>query len=305
MDVRGIMSEIRGSQIEDVLVQVATLGGSSHLQPIEQALGIDRRDLGGVSKDLRDLGLAHRETSMAGEVDLTHHGKRVAEEVRQSRAHGQYRVDAVQVALLQWLQTASPKSVDEFIGHDDATAYGQDFSEAELVEAAQYLEHKDLIRGIAASGSPTVLRPDLTPEGRAVLRSGRPVSEALGAATPPSFVDRSNSTTVGGNNYGAVQTGTGNEQHMTVTLTQQQRGDVSEEVASLLQQLEDRQVEGAQPLREALQELRTLSESPTATEERVRSSIGLAIATAAATAGTDFVVSGLADLLSAIAGSAT
>lgn len=307
MDVHTTMRKIRGTSIEEVLLVVADAGGESHLRPIEEAVGIDRRDVGEVAGYLRDLGLARRDQSLAGEVTLTHLGQQVAEAVERSRTTGQYRSDAVQGALLTWLEAANnPKSTDEFVGHADATAYDRPFTELEISEATVYLQSKALLRGVDSWGG-TLFRPEVTPEGRAMLRSGEPVSEYLRTGGQASYYDQSNSTTFGGDNYGGVQTGPGNVQHvavMAVTITQDQRSTVLDGVDALLRELRVSEVDGAKPVEETLQSVRAEAASSQATQHSLRDAIAVAIGTAAATKGTEFVTNGLADLLRHLTGTA-
>lgn len=304
MDVQTTTRKIRGTSIEEVLLFVAAAGGESHLRPIEEAAGIERRDVGEVAGYMRDLGLARRDQSMAGEVTLTHLGKQVAETVERSRRTGQYRADAVQGALLTWLEAAKfAKSTDEFGGHADAIAHGLPFTESEISEATAYLRSKEFVGGVDSWGG-TLFRPEVTPEGRAALRSGEPVSEFRKTGAHASYYDQSNSTTFGGDNYGGVQTGHNNVQHVTVTITQDQRSMVFEKVDSLLGELRAGEVEGANPVEETLQAVRAEVASSQATQHSIRDAIAVAIGTAAATKGTEFVTSGLADLLQHFTGMA-
>jgi len=296
-------SRIKGTPTEQVLLAIMEAGGEARPGSLARGTGLEPGDLAEVGEELRSLGLARPDASLAGEVALTLHGKQVAQHISRSRESGPDRADAVRRGILQWLtDTPGGESTDRFVGTESATAYGKPFTAGEVRTETEYLESKKLLEGVnTLSGGP--YQPEITPEGRAALRSGIPVEEYIRGGSAY-YHQQINSTSFGGDNYGGVQTGgSGNVMHSPVNPNLEQRRFVQDEISRPPRQ-RDMQALGvdAEPVREALEGVLTETTTEKATSSTVKGRIAEAMAVAATSETTRFVVDGLADVVRHITG---
>lgn len=298
MDARTVSSRIKGTPIEEVLLAIMEAGGEARPGSLARGTGLDPRDLAEVGEELRSMGLARRDASLAGEVTLTHQGKQVAQHISRSRDSGPDRADAVRRGILQWLtETPNAEATDHLVETESATAYGKPFTAEEVEAETEYLQSKELLAGVNTWGG-GLYRPEITPEGRAALRSGIPVEEYIRGGSAY-YHQQINSTSFGGDNYGGVQTGgSGNVMHSTVNLNQDQRRFVQDEVGQLLRRLDtEASTVDAEPVRKALETVLTETTTEEATPSTVKGRIAEAMAVAATSETTKFVVDGLADVV--------
>lgn len=299
MDVRGTASQFSGTPAEDVLLAVMKAGGESGRGAVREAASVDDGDLVDIVQELRSLGLVREDPSMAGEIELTSRGKQVAEEAARSRTSGPARADAVRRGILAWLaDNPYAGTTEEFVGTAEATAYDLPFTATEVSRQTDYLHSKGLISGTGAMGEmgAVLLRPEVTPEGDAALISGTPIEVYVRGGG--SYYDQSNTTSFGGDNYGGVQTGSGNVQHVTVNLSREERTEVEREVDALLDRLDQEDDGSVETVREALVAVRTEARAETATPSTLRDKMAIAMSAALTSESTTFVVSSLGQLVS-------
>ncbi|HET8600459.1 MAG TPA: hypothetical protein VFL99_09040, partial [Segeticoccus sp.] len=87
MDLQQVQRQIRSTDVEQVLLLAHAEGGQAKPSQIKEEISDESGGFATAeaSQQLRDLGLARQETSLAGEVTLTGDGKRLAERIQQSR----------------------------------------------------------------------------------------------------------------------------------------------------------------------------------------------------------------------------
>ncbi|RMB58709.1 hypothetical protein [Tessaracoccus antarcticus] len=212
-----------------------------------------------VGGELRELGLAAADVSAACEISLTPKGKRAAKHILESRATGPDRADAVQTAMLRWLNSVDAASPQNF--YSNGQPEGLDASEEEVYNAADAFIDSNLATMVGprrADGRIVAMR--VSPTGRAAATSGRPVSHVVrGAATS---VDYSTNTSISGDMAGAIQGGRGNVQ--TVTIEWERRDDFVQAVEDVLAGVADESVRGE------LVALRDVAADPKVPQEAVR-----------------------------------
>src|SRR5215216_144355 len=121
MDEVQIANQLRGSLYEAVLLSVNEAGGQMTLEAVIEVAGSYEEALESAVA-LRNLGLARPDESLAAEVTLTPLGRRVADRIKRSMVSGARRADAVQRAILGWLneQQDRPVEVLTFLETGDA-----------------------------------------------------------------------------------------------------------------------------------------------------------------------------------------
>lgn len=271
-----MMERLSESQKDALLVALGQPNGTAQLADLRNEAGLDHDEAIEVSRELRGLGLAQSDVSPVEETALTTRGTRVAGMVRDSRQSGPDRADTVQGAFLAWL-TEQPQPAAgplAFLNSRQADAAAAPFSEDEAYEAVDYLESKGLVESLGsrrADGRLNVVR--VTPEGRAALRSGQPVSRYLsqgqGSHVDNRFSNTFNNSPLHGS---AVQTGIGNQQE--VHIAWRQREEFVAAVDRVLEQVQD------DPLRGELLELRDTAAQPDASQGTVRDMFIRVLATA-------------------------
>ncbi|MHA6511005.1 hypothetical protein [Tessaracoccus sp. Z1128] len=265
MDDWSTLEGLSDEHCEALLVALDKPQNVVHIGELSDELGWTVNDAVDVVRDLRGSGLAERDTSAAGEMTLSARGRRITRMLRDSRVSGVARRDAVQGALLQWLVGHREYThLVGFFGHDDASAFGSAFSDDEIREAAEYLGSKGLIETLGTR-QVGVLRARITPDGCAAAAAGRRVSHVLGMRhAPASYVDNRADTYIANSTVGAVQSGgTGNVQHVTMSLSSDQRAQVVNEVSELIRQLDAADLKGAEPVRSALEAVRVEAQAGT------------------------------------------
>lgn len=207
---------------------------------LDEFTGGRRETLEAVSA-LHDLGLAGQ-PSTAG-CDLSPFGTRTAARIKQSLLSGSRRADAVQRALLQWLDgrsTAGPSSIDEFLAVPEAVDAGQPMILLEIHRAAELLLERGFIRVVDVAERAFV-RPEITADGRAALLAevmitdyGRPHATTItnDYSARVSFGDHAQ---VGG----VISGGAHNQQSNLQVIGPEQQPDLAVRVAALVKLLDD------------------------------------------------------------------
>lgn len=266
------MKQIQDTWAEEALITAFNAGGQASLSEIERNVGDQMRAIE-CAEYLRSLGLAQKETSIAREVTLTSTGKDVAELIEASRTSGAARRAAVQLGVLRWLSVPNsyPGSTEDFVNTDEATAYGTPFTEQEIHDETEWLLDTNLIKGTKASGG-TILRPEITSQGRDVLDSGERPGDFLRMGTQNTTFDQSNHSinVAHSQNLAIQQGGVNNYQKADQKNQQSWNEEVAAYLETLINQLSTDTSVSAEELAE-LKNIKAETESEAATKETIMS----------------------------------
>lgn len=225
--------QLRGSLDESLLIYINEQGGQVSRTDADSFTEDERATAESVAT-LRQMGLVNKDPSLAAEMTLTAFGERTARRIRQSMLSGQRRADAVQRAVLRWLDnsTSEPVGIGEFVGHENAASSGVEFSLDEINHAAELLKDRGYMSYIAAHGS-EYLRPSITSDGRAALLSdvliseyGKPQATSISNDYSSKITFRDQAV-VGG----VISGGQGNTQYVNQVMNQ---ASISAKVAELI-----------------------------------------------------------------------
>lgn len=295
MDETALRREFEDTLVGDALLAVHAEDGRAPYQTVMDAVNGDRSDAAQVVRRMRETELTEGGPKMSFQVNLTGRGKRVAQAVQKSRASGEARVNKVHLAMLEWLAGGgSPAEVLEFVGQSGATAYGVPFTPDEVQDSSDYLTEENFIKSSDAWGISSGIRPEITSKGKRALNADVPLTQFTQVVSGPSqSYDYSNRTTVTADTVGAVQTGgSENVQSVTLDISTDQRDQITREVSDILRQLDEAGVEESEPLRGALQAVK--SEAETGTKDSLKDKIVAAMASAVGSETTKFALQSLA-----------
>lgn len=268
------MKQIQDAWAEEALITAFNAGGQASLSEIEQSVGDQMRAIE-CANFLRSLGLAQKETSIAGEVALTSTGKDVAELIEASRTSGAARRAAVQLGILRWLSIPNsyPGSTQDFVNTDEATAYGTPFTEQEIHNETEWLLENNLIKG-AKSLQDTILRPEISSQGRDVLDSGERPGDFLRMGSQNTTFDQSSHSinVANSQNLAIQQGGVNNYQKADQKNQQSWNEEVAAYLETLINQLSTDTSVSASELNE-LRDIKTETESEAATKETIMSKL--------------------------------
>lgn len=299
MDENTLRDRLQGTEEEAVLLAVAEDGGHSFPEVVDAVTG-GRADTVRVVSNLQELGLVDREQSLAYDIRLTGLGSRLATQITESRTSGRDRSDAVRGGLLRWLARPDMFATHtrDFVGEPSASAWAVPFSDGEVQAASDLLTERGLIKSHGAWGAATGFRPEITPEGRAAVESGEPISVYVRGGRPSA--DVTNTANFHGGNVAGVQLGgQGNTMHVVQNVTHEERTQVLAGVAEVRQTLADAGVVSAE-LDSALAAVHEEAAKPDASRPNLRERITEAVAVAAATQGASLALQGIAGLLNVI-----
>lgn len=104
---------------------------------------------------------------------VTSLGHRVTQRVKVSMTTRERRDDAVQRAVLTWLEESEQQtlSLSVFLDTDRASVFGVQVTVDELKKAGDFLMDRDLIKAVRTWQSNSPLRPSITVDGRTALLS--------------------------------------------------------------------------------------------------------------------------------------
>lgn len=223
---------------KDLLVLVADEPQAAALPArVCEALAWEHDEALVVGDELRELGLGDEDVSGGADIALTPKGKRVAKHIAESRATGPDRADAVQTAMLRWLNSVATGSPQNFYANGQPE--GLNASEEESYNAADAIVDLALAKMVGkrrADGRIVAMR--VSPTGRAAAKSGRPLSHVMRAAA--TSIDYSTNTSISGDMAGAIQGGRENVQ--TVTIEWERRAEFVQEVEDVLADVADESV---------------------------------------------------------------
>lgn len=296
-------NQIRGTLAEEIILAARVADGPISRTAAVAAIGGDSQEAATLVEWLRSLGLTDPEPSLAAEVTLTAQGKRLAAAIARDRVSGAARRDAIRHSLLEWIDSGERQKIEDFDGHENATAYGVPFALAEIIQEAKYLKERGLIGGLGVFCEVGFIRPAVASLGRACLDSGRPVSQFLDGAAPSSVTNvRDQSVTVGGNVLGgAVVAGDGNTTTVTQNLTIDQRFMVVQEIGRLRGILDADDAEEPE-LREHLEVIASTARDTTADKRTLMRRMMEGALIAASTEAGEKVVALLTALASSLSG---
>lgn len=293
MNIHDAWKQIRGTSAEKVLLNTHAADGPCSRATYGAGVSDEMSAASGAQR-LRELGLAVREASLAGELELTAEGHELATIISQSRHDGPERWDAVQRAMLMFVKDSKPGRAGEIAG---AVVDGLPVTEDEAAHAFEYLSQHGLLNSVGAWGAQD-LRPEMTSKGRYAIHEPNIRDYVERGFVSQTNYDYSTNTNVTGSNVGAVTGGTGN----TTTVHQTIATDARNQVVALARQILDQVPDDAEhaPLRAEVESIRDEVESGTGKRESLMAKAGKAALMAGATAAGQQIVGLLAQIGQAI-----
>ncbi len=246
------MRDIRGTQAENLLLVAHSAGGEISTSAADGAMG-GIREAAAAARELQELGLADNSVRMSGGFRLTQRGHRVADGIEHSRISGAERRDVVQRALLRWVgANESAQQTEEFVGTDEASAWGVPFTNVEVSRAGDFLLENDLIRSSGKAGRDHLFQPRIKPAGIDAIDAPGLIRDWVRTAGSATYQDNrarfGDHTTIGG----YAQGGEGHRFEVTQNITTAERNDLAEGMAGVLAALRD---DAPSDLREHLADL--------------------------------------------------
>ncbi|GAA2494800.1 hypothetical protein [Terrabacter carboxydivorans] len=294
VNVHEAWRQIKGSTAETVLLNTYEAGGEAF--PSVYFEGIDDTLSGARGANfLRELGLAHDDSSMAAELVLTAEGSALAKHITQSRMDGPERWDAVQRAMLRLVAEGAPSRAFDLIGVE---VDGRLVSEAEARLALDYLTSHDLLVTFRSLGGPD-LRPRITTKGMYAMHEPT-IREYVERGFVSVNNNYSTNTTINGGNVGAVSGGSGNTTNVQQTITADERSQTLMLVERVLSGLGE-DTEDA-PLRAKLEQIKADVEGPDPSKPGILAKARDALLVAAATEGGRSVIQWIGQIISGLGG---
>lgn len=247
---------------------------------------------------LRDLGLAVRETSGAGELELTGEGQDLAEMVAGLRENGPERWDAVQRTLLRFVAESAPGRAFEILGSTDARVNGRPITQAEANMALDFLTSNGLLTTLPTAEVED-LRPRVTTNGMYAMHEPN-IRDYVERGFVSVSNDYSINTNVNGGTVGAVVGGQGNTTSVAQYISRDERTQVLALVDRVLAGLGD-SVEDA-PLRSKVQEIKAQAEGSEPPKVGILSKARDALLLASATEGGRSVIGWIGQIISGLDG---
>lgn len=293
MNMHEAWREIRGTAAEKVLLN-AHAAGEACRRSVYGA-GLSESSAAEGAQKLRDMGLAVREVSLAGELELTDLGVETAERAVRSRHDGPDRWDAVQRAMLRFVLEKSPGRAFEVVSEPvDERPVTED--EAEL--ASDYLITHGLLRAFSTDQADDI-HPTVTTKGRYAIHEPN-IREYVERGFVSVANDYSTNTTVSGGTVAAVTGGTGNTTNVTQTISADERTQILTLVDQVLEGLPESSEDTA--LRSEMQELKTEAASPTASKTGLLARARDALVLATATEGGRSVIQWIGQIVTGLGG---
>lgn len=285
VDLNSLMRDVRGTDIETVLLAVR-----GHRELADDELSPETQY--GVKTWLKDRGLIHSE-SVAGDFSLTYDAQRLADELHRSRTSGEGRRDLVTRAIAEVIDAGG----DE---REAITVDGVEVTDRERQVVLDRLAKWDLISVVRSWGE-EIVRADARPalaevtDIRGLLRDHY---EERGGVIDQRV---SNTANVSGGNVSGFQVGgSGNTMHVTQTITPSEQAGVLARVSEILRELDD--VEGAEDLRGAVEEIQEAAAQPDQSKPGLRQKVIEAVAVAGATQGVEKATVLMSQLLASLMG---
>lgn len=262
MDLNGLIREVQGTHIE-----AALLAARGHRELAEGTLSDEAAY--SAKKWLHSRGLATEE-NMAGQYDLTYDGQQLADALQKSRRSGEGRLELVTRALVEMILAGGS-------AHGVTVVDGEEVAAHERELALTRLEKWKCVDAVHAAQQRFV-RVDAAPglyEAHGVVGTLKEHYEGRG------YVDQrvTNTTNVSDSHVGGIQTGgSGNTMHVTQTISELERTGVTAKLDQVLALLAD--VDGAEDLRAAVEEIREVALLPEATKPSIKQKVveGLEVA---------------------------
>ena len=164
--------QIRDSLEELVLLHIDEEGGQASFQSVARVSGSEQH-ASQATAELQSMGLVETEQSIGSELTLTSLGHSVAQQVKVSMATPERRDDAVQRAVLTWLEESEQQtlSLSVFLDTDRASVFGVQVTIDELKRASDFLMDRGFIKAVRTWQSNSPLRPSITIDGQKALLS--------------------------------------------------------------------------------------------------------------------------------------
>lgn len=234
--------------------------------------------------------LLDEERPVSGPWLLTARGRRLAEQLIESRRTGPLRRAAVQKAILR-LVDDEPSATDDIVGQD---VNGVEVTEKEHGRAVVALREWNLIKGTGYFGGNGLVRPTITPLGVEAMDDPRTPSDFIQHGGTTIYDNSKNLTNNGHMGVGAVADHV-TQRDITINVSNSEAGDLLADIRAQLEQLRN-VPEEAWP---ALEKLEIEARSTATTTSRLQAGYGAFMAAIAAKLG-DESYSGVRDLVVAL-----
>lgn len=234
--------------------------------------------------------LLDEERPVSGPWLLTARGRRLAEQLIESRRSGPLRRGAVQKAILR-LVDDEPASTDDVVGQE---VEGIKVTEKEHQRAVVALQQLRLIKGISYPGTGGLLRPTITPHGVEAMDDPRTPTDFIRHGGTSIYDNSKNLTNNGQMGVGAVADKV-SQSDIRVNITNSEASEILTSIRAHLEQLQD-VPDAAWP---ALDKLEEEAQSTSTTSSRLQAGYGAFMGAIAAKLGDDSY-NGLRDLVVAL-----
>lgn len=231
--------------------------------------------------------LDSEEQPLSGSWSLTTRGRRIAQQLIESRRSGPLRRAAVQKAVLR-LVDDEPSSTDDILGQD---VDGIEVTEKEHQRAVIALREWNLIKGTGSWGGDGLLRPTITPLGVEAMDDPRTPIDFMRHGGTTIYDNSKNLTNNGQMGAGAVADQV-SQSDITFNASNSEASEILAEIKAQLEHLQD-VPEEAWP---ALNRLEEEAQSTATTTSRLQAGYGAFMGAIAAKLG-DESYSGLRDLV--------
>lgn len=297
MNIHEAWRQIRGTAAEKVLLNSHS-AGEPCFRSVYGAGVTDERSAVAAAQQLRAMGLAVRENSMAGELELTGEGKELAEMVVRSRENGPERWENVQRAMLRFVADTSPGRAFEILDSTHALVDGRAITQAEAEMALDFLTSNGLLQTIRTDQADD-LRPRVTNNGMYAMHEPN-IRDYVERGFVSVSNDYSTNTNVSGGTVGAVVGGQGNTTSVAQNISRDERTQVLALVDRVLSGLND-SVEDAS-LRSKVHEIKAEAEGPGTSKAGILSKARDALLLASATEGGRSVIKWIGQIISSLGG---
>lgn len=234
--------------------------------------------------------LLDEDRPLSGPWLLTARGRRLAEQLIDSRRSGPLRRAAVQKAILR-LADNEPSGTEDIVGQP---VDGNEVTEKEHQRAVQALQEWNLIKGMSYPGVNGVLRPTITPLGVEAMDDPRTPTDFIRHGGTTIYDNSKNLTNNGHMGVGGVADQL-SQSDITINMCNTEAGDLLANIRAQLEQLQD-VPEEAWP---ALENLELEAQSTATTTSRLQAVYGAFMAAIGTKLG-EASYSGLLDLAGAL-----
>lgn len=252
MNESQLQFEIAGTFLEPIL-----LWTNEHGDRPDRSAGFDEHDVLEAMNFFAEHKLISDEFDLGGSWDLLARGRRIAEQIVESRTSGLLRAEAVEKSLLWFISDEKRTATGEIIGRD---VQGIAVTEGEHADAVAAMHRAGLISGVESFGYDGLTHPEATALGRRRMhQQGVPSDPTSDGGTTINNDNRFQNKIKG--DVGQVATGVNVTQTGNYATFDKRTGEAREKVSQLrelLSEIED----VPESINSAFQELEAVSARP-------------------------------------------